>query len=67
MQRHHVMQQHDLPPIPYILNPKTPIFLQVEPQAELVEQLVGMGFSANGSRRAAVATRVPPSNLISTA
>ncbi len=32
----------------------------VQPDPEIVNQLVGMGFSENGSKRAAVATQVQP-------
>lgn len=31
----------------------------LQPDPEIVNQLVGMGFSENGSKRAAVATQVP--------
>ena len=31
----------------------------MEPDAAIVSSLVGMGFSENGSKRAAVATKVP--------
>ncbi len=34
----------------------------VQPDPEIVNQLVGMGFSENGSKRAAVATQVQPTN-----
>ena len=32
----------------------------VQPDPDIVNQLVGMGFSENGSKRAAVATQVQP-------
>ena len=32
--------------------------VSVQPDPEIVNQLVGMGFSENGSKRAAVATQV---------
>ena len=35
----------------------------VQPDPEIVTQLMGMGFSENGSKRAAVATKASPSTV----